>query len=244
MTKHQWFESWFDTDYYHLLYQHRDALEAAAFIRQIVRFLDPESDAYFCDLACGNGRHSQVIAEMGYQVKGLDLSQNNIQIARTIDHPQLTFQVHDMRMPFGEDTFDYVLNLFTSFGYFESDMEHQATIENMSAAIKSGGNVVIDYLNVHQVEDALVHSSKTEIGEIDFYIRRLTSATHIFKEIKVEDAGQSRYYEERVRKFDLNDFNEMFSKADLELVEVFGDYHLSPFEASTSSRLIMVATKK
>ncbi|MDX1684663.1 MAG: class I SAM-dependent methyltransferase [Saprospiraceae bacterium] len=243
MSKHQWFESWFDTDYYHLLYEHRDGKEASEFIRRLVAYLDPEDSSVFCDLACGNGRHAEVIARMGYEVEGLDLSENNIDMARKIPLPNLTFKVQDMREPFGHEEFDYVLNLFTSFGYFESDEDHRQTIKNMAMSLKNDGRAIVDYLNVHFVENSLRQESVERHGDVDFHIRRLMSDRDIVKEIKVIDNNDVRYFEERVRRFDLDDFKEMITGSGMQLEQVFGDYYLNGFEEQTSPRLIMIAHK-
>lgn len=243
MAKHQWFESWFDTDYYHLLYGHRDASEAAAFIRTLVHHLSPSPNARFCDLACGNGRHAEVIADMGFEVVGLDLSANNISMARQLENEKLEFRVHDMREPFGTGAFDYVLNLFTSFGYFETDSDHQKTIDNMGSSLKGQGLMVIDYLNSHLVEESLVRQSSEHYNNVDFHIRRLMSETHIVKEIKVIDNNKVHYFEERVRRFDRGDFERMAADAGLKIIETFGDYQLGSFDAHVSPRLIMIASK-
>lgn len=243
MTKDKWFESWFDTDYYHLLYQHRDLSEATDFVRRLVKYLQPESGSRFCDLACGIGRHSRVVGEMGYEVVGLDLSENNIELARKEAGSNLSFQVHDMRASFGENRFDYVLNLFTSFGYFDTDQDHFDTIKNIADGLKSGGMAVIDYLNVNFVQKSLVRASVESRDGVDFHVRRLLSDKHIIKEIKVVDGQNVRYFEERVRRFDLHAFNKMLTECGLKLESVFGDYRLNSFESETSPRLIMLASK-
>src|SRR6056297_3517415 len=108
MTKKSWYRTWFDSPYYHVLYQNRDKREAANFIDAILRELDPNPNANFLDLACGNGRHSIFVNQKGYKVTGVDLSRNNIQEAKKHENPTLHFDVHDMRQPYSKKSFDFV----------------------------------------------------------------------------------------------------------------------------------------
>ena len=244
MTNDKWFESWFDTHYYHLLYGHRDYKEAQDFVHRLIKHLNPTDGAHFCDLACGVGRHSKFIADLDFAVTGFDLSENNIIEANKIAHPKLTFKVQDMRIPFGEGLFDYVLNLFTSFGYFETDDDHEATFFNIAHSLIDQGFVIVDFLNTNVVRKSLIRATEQTIEDVRFEIRRVLSEHHVIKEVKVTDGDEVHYYEERVRLFSLRDFDVMFAKAGLHRTEVFGDYDLGTFESATSPRMIMIAQKQ
>ena len=74
----KWFESWFDTAYYHALYAHRNDAEAMAFMDALVGYLRLESGAKVIDVACGKGRHAAHLAELGMDVLGFDLSENEL----------------------------------------------------------------------------------------------------------------------------------------------------------------------
>jgi len=118
----EWFESWFDTKYYHILYKNRDYTEAEKFISKLIDFLNPEPDSKFVDIACGRGRHSVYINRLGYSVVGYDLSEESILEAKKHSKKDLKFYTHDMRQIFRTNYFDFALNLFTSFGYFKSKL--------------------------------------------------------------------------------------------------------------------------
>ena len=81
MHKKQWFETWFDTEYYHILYKHRDENEADLFIDKLVRFLNIPVQSKVLDLACGKGRHAMVLHRYNLEVLGVDLSKNSIKEA-------------------------------------------------------------------------------------------------------------------------------------------------------------------
>ena len=70
--KKKWFQSWFDTSYYHTLYKHRDDKEAQMFMKNLVRHLEIDSDQHILDLACGKGRHSIFLNQLGFNVTGVD----------------------------------------------------------------------------------------------------------------------------------------------------------------------------
>jgi len=92
-----WFKDWFNSHYYHLLYQHRDDQEALDFIEKLVAHLQPAPGSKMLDVACGKGRHSKALAEMGFDVTGIDLSDESISEAKLNESDSLHFYQHDMR---------------------------------------------------------------------------------------------------------------------------------------------------
>ena len=120
MKEKSWYEEWFDSPYYHLLYQDRDEDEAQLFIHALAHKLRIPPEAKILDAACGKGRHSKTLAKYGFRVTGIDLSANNIAAARKYECANaLHFEVWRYAARFyRENEFDYVLNLFSSFGYF------------------------------------------------------------------------------------------------------------------------------
>lgn len=112
----EWFGQWFDSPYYHVLYQHRDHDEAEAFMDHLNDYFAFTAEDEVMDLACGKGRHSIYLNSKGLKVTGVDLSPQNIEAASAHTNERLHFHVHDMRKVFRQEAFDYVLNLFTSFG--------------------------------------------------------------------------------------------------------------------------------
>jgi SAM-dependent methyltransferase len=237
-----WFASWFDSSHYHSLYAHRSDREAAAFVDALLCTLRPPAGARALDLGCGAGRHARRLAERSLRVTGLDLSARSIARARQFQQPGLTFRRHDMRAPFGTRKFDYVFNLFTSFGYFESDAEHFRVVDNIARALTPGGTVVVDYLNVRNAETRLVREEVMTTEAAAYRLTRWTDARHFYKRVQIEEPNGTRQeFVERVARLRLADFHGMFSRAGLRLRHVFGDYALSPFDDATSPRLILVA---
>ena len=77
-----WFESWFDTPYYHILYKERNDDEAQLLMDNLTQYLNLPEEAKILDLACGKGRHSIYLNQLGFDVTGADLSTNSIAEAK------------------------------------------------------------------------------------------------------------------------------------------------------------------
>lgn len=234
-----WFESWFDTPYYHILYKDRDYAEAQLFMDNITNYLNLPEEAKILDLACGKGRHSIYLNQLGYDVTGADLSENSIAEAKKSENEKLHFVVHDMRKPCNEK-YDAILNLFTSFGYFENDSDNLKTLKAIKDSLTEFGFAVIDFMNVHQVMNNLVPEEVKTVDGIDFNIKRFHLDGYIHKEIDFEDKGEKFHFTEKVRALTLEDFENLMEEAGIYLLDIFGDYKLKKFHKNESERLIMI----
>ena len=240
-----WFKDWFNSPYYHLLYFNRDESEAAAFINKLIEFLQPPPGSSMLDVACGRGRHSMQLSGKGFDVTGIDLSFDSIREALKHENDKLHFYQHDMRQPFWINYFDYAFNFFTSFGYFKTQREHDNAIRTIAQALKLNGIFVLDYLNVHCAEAGLVHQSEKEIEDVNFVITKWFDETHFYKKIVVEDdkLEEPLQYTEKVAKFTIGDFTDMFSYQGMQVKEVFGDYQFNAYDIKKSPRLVIIAEK-
>ncbi len=234
-----WFSTWFDTPYYHILYKNRNDEEAQAFMDNITHYLNMPENGTILDLACGKGRHSIYLNKLGYNVTGVDLSENSIAIAKESSNETLQFKTHDMREPMNE-TFDAVFNLFTSFGYFDSHEDNIKTLKAIKESINEYGFGVIDFFNADFIIENLVAEETKEIDGITFNIKRSVDNKKIIKEIRFEDKGESFFFTEKVSAFTLADFEAMMEEAGIYLLEIFGDYKLRKFYKTQSERLIMI----
>lgn len=245
MEQVDWFESWFGSPYYKILYQNRDEFEAQEFVENLIDHLQPLPGSRMLDIACGEGRFAFQLAGHGYDVTGIDLSYPSIAKAKEAEDDHLHFMVHDMRLPFYINYFDYAFNFFTSFGYFEHDRDHLLAAKSFAAALKKNGILVIDYLNRDYVLSDLVPEEEVQRGDYTFDIRRREERNHIFKDISFTDAeGHQRKYTESVAAFSLSDFVQMFKKAGMKLTGTFGDYKLGEYHPLDSPRMIMIFKKQ
>lgn len=239
----EWFEEWFDTKYYHILYKSRTDEEAKRFIENLIEKFVFSKDASYCDMACGKGRHSIFLNSKGYKVTGLDLSPNNIKHAKAFENESLKFSEHDIRNVYKENSFDVMLNLFTSFGYFENNEENQKAVLAMAKNIKPGGKLILDYMNSRKaIEEFNTYYVKSVDG-IDFTIDKKIEKGYIYKHISFTDNKKSHNYEERVKLLFLDDFIDFFNKSGLKLKEVYGNYDLQNYDEHLSDRMIMFCEK-
>lgn len=235
----EWFEQWFGEEYLRL-YPHRDdddAARAIALIGQVV----PLPGCRVLDLACGPGRHAAHLAERGARVVGFDLSMPLLARARQRLGRDATLVRGDMRMfPFRSGSFDAVLNLFTSFGYFADDAQHQAVLAGAARLLAPGGVFVLDYFNTQVVRESMVPSEERSVQDGRAVItRRLSSeGRYIVKEIHLVDDGRS--FLERVRMFTVEDLEALLTGAGLRVRQRFGDYDGAPL-APDAPRIILVA---
>ena len=234
-----WFSTWFDSPYYHILYKNRNEEEAQVFMDNVTHYLNIPENGTILDLACGKGRHSIYLNKLGYQVTGVDLSENSIATANESSNETLQFITHDMREPWNE-TYDAVFNLFTSFGYFDTHEDNIKTLKAIKDSINEYGFGVIDFFNADFIIENLVAEETKEIDDITFNIKRFVENKKIIKEIRFEDKGESFYFTEKVSAFTLSDFESMMEEAGIFLLEIFGDYKLRKFYKTQSERLIMI----
>jgi SAM-dependent methyltransferase len=244
MGEQNWFEDWFNSHYYHLLYSNRSEQEAENFIKKLIAHLDIPPHSKVLDIACGKGRHARQLASYGHNVTGFDLASESIRLANESRNEHLRFYVHDMRLPFTEDgPFTYAFNFFTSFGYFENDAEDQAAFACFSHALAQKGRLIVDFLNVDYSLNRLVSEEDILRNPITFHIKRSMDGRYFHKSTSFEDDGKSYEFKERVRALRLENFENLCALNGLQIIETFGDYDLNPYDSQNSPRLIFIAEK-
>ncbi len=235
----QWYASWFDSPYYHILYKDRNHAEAHQFMDNLTQYLNLPEKGKILDLACGKGRHSVYLNSLGYDVTGVDLSENSIAYAKQYENETLHFEVHDMCKPYNQE-FDAVFNLFTSFGYFDKEADNLNTILAIKADLNEFGFGVIDFMNSDYVIDNLITEDIKTVKGIEFHQKRYVRDGYIIKNIDFTHEGENFIFQERVKALTLKDFEALFEEAGVYLLDVFGDYKLKKFHKNTSERLVMI----
>ena len=247
-----WFARWFNTPAYHLLYGNRNQAEADAFVDRLVSVLWPAGlDAPLLELACGAGRHAIRFAQRGLKVEGMDLAANSIEMARAagegqgLTADQIHFSTGDMRNP--DDVarhgpFSAATLLFTSFGYFTSDTEHEATVANIFHALNPGATFVLDFLNLSLVESSLVPAETIQRSGHVFKIARRIEDGWIEKSIAFDLGHGREHHFERVRAFTREDLVGLVTRNGFILSQICGDYNLGPW-SEQSPRCILICHK-
>lgn len=241
-----WYERWFGREYLEL-YAHRNQAEAKNDIDAIEKLLNLKDHQPVLDLACGSGRHSIELAARGYSVTGIDLSSELLEQARTDAQKaglEIPFTRCDMREHPYHGEFGTVLNMFTSFGYFEDDAENQRIMAAIARALRPGGVFLIDYINRDHVLSALVPEDSKQInGKQVVQQRRFNQKTQrLEKTIIIEnDAGQRRFTES-VRLYRKDEMLQMAVSAGLAVSGTHGSLNGEAHQAS-SPRLILTGGK-
>ena len=238
-NKSEWYLDWFNSPFYHQLYKERDYSEATYFMNNLISKLQIDKNSSILDLACGRGRYSLYLSKTGYKVTGIDISKENISEAKKNESDKLNYMLHDMRQPLNEK-FDLILNLFTSFGYYQNDKDNISVIKSIKYNLNSEGKAVIDFLNIDYVLNNLIKYEEKVFDKTRFVIKRYLENNLLVKDITIDSNNKAYKFQEKVKTYGLVDFLTMSKECGLELKEKFGDYNLNTFNKNSSPRLIMV----
>ena len=241
LTKNIGGTNWFNTTYYHILYKNRNEEEAKLFINELIKKLSIPLNAEILDLGCGKGRHAIYLNKLGYNVCGIDISPSSIACASVFSNNKLKFEVHDMKFIYKKNQFDYVLNLFTSFGYFDNYDENISVLKSVNENLRPSGYLLIDFMNVNTLQ--LVKEETKIIDGISFKIKRYIKNCYVIKEVLVTDKCNETIFKEQVQLLGLNDFVEYLHLTGFKIVNLFGSYKMDDFLLYQSNRLIILAQK-
>ncbi len=239
----EWFETWFDSPYYHVLYKDRDEEEAERFLDKLIDFLHPAPNARILDVGCGKGRHAIHLNKKGFDVVGYDLSENSIKHNKQFENDSLHFYLHDMRELFRSNYFDIVMNLFSSFGYFHKDRDNIRCLISQATALKPNGIFVFDYFNCHKIVSLGELKLTKTIDGIEFNIHKKIVDNTVIKSINFIADGKPFHFEEHVELLSKKELEDFFNIAGLHIIHTYGNYDLHNFKLEESDRLILLAQK-
>lgn len=244
----EWFERWFRNELYLKLYAHRDRAEATHCVELILRATAAAGHvpSHALDLACGPGRHSITLAQRGLQVTAVDLSPTLLGHALTAaakegveDH--IRFLRSDMRHITFHQEFDLAVQLFTSFGYFDSPADDFLVLERVRQALRPGGYYALDVLNEQQLRSSLLNSSRKWVDDLEVVEHRQIVDDRVEKTITIHAGAEQMEFHESVRLYPPDTLAQMLNDAGLVPVEWFGDYHGSAFHPRHSARMLVIA---
>ena len=244
-----WYVNWFSSKLYLELYKHRNEDDARNLINLIQRTLPLKKDDKVLDVACGEGRHSIELARRGFNVTGFDLSKFLISEAKR-HHKALperfikvNFLNRDMKRFDFKNSFDAVVNLFTSFGYFSKDEDNFRVIQNVSSSLKKNGYFVFDFLNGNYLKKNIVPYDKKMFQGKEFIQKRRIENDFVIKEITIRSGARKTAYEEILKLYDIGTLKKVFADNSLKTIHSFGDYYGNKFSKDKSQRLILIAQK-
>jgi ubiquinone/menaquinone biosynthesis C-methylase UbiE len=244
-----WYERLFDTEDPHRLGRYAETERSRQEVDFIIERLGIEPGARILDLCCGQGRHMVDLLRRGYDVVGVDLSTymlNHCREALKAAGVHSCLVQSDMREINFLSEFDGIINMFTSFGYLESDAEDQKALNKVSLALKPGGRFLIDMIN----RDSLICRfaeriwSENERGDLllnesrfDVMVGRIIS-----RELTVAPDGSVAEQGNSIRLYTYNEIEKMLKCAGMSVEFTYGEFDSSPFSLD-SKRMLVVARK-
>lgn len=245
----EWFERWFRSDLYLKLYAHRDVNEAASCVDLILDttgLSKRTGSTHALDLACGPGRHAAALALRGIQVTAVDLSSTLLEHGRRAAEEanvasSIRFVRSDMRTIDFREEFDLVVQLFTSFGYFDSVADDMLVLERVREALRPGGFYALDLINEQHLRKSLVEESIRSVGGVRLLEQREILGDRIEKKITIPDGDSVIEFVESVRLFPPEKIDEMLREAGMTPTFWYGDYHGHPFDPEWSERMLVVS---
>lgn len=241
-----WFKDWFNSEDYLKVYNHRDSLDAQKLSDLILSSTNIPKTAKILDAACGYGRHAIYISSKGYNVVGFDLSKTLLTKAKEetlIQNVSLNLILADIREICFKTKFDLILNLFTSFGYFETDKENFSFIERAFEFLKDNGFYVLDYFNKSYLEKNLIEKSERIIDDMNVIEKRKIENDRVIKEIIIMKKKSTQKFMESVKLYDSQTLIKEFVRSGYKLYNLFGDYDGNNYDEKTSPRLILIFRK-
>ena len=243
INREDWFINWFNSKYYHILYKSRNKNEASDFIQAIISTLSLKSNNSVLDLGCGNGRHSISLSNYFKLVHGIDISSENISLANENKKENLKFFISDMRNFDTNTKYEYIFNLFTSFGYFKKNEDNIKVLKSCHHHLNKNGLLFVDFLNSEQIKRTISGLKETKnINGIRFNIYKEIVDDYVVKNIEIKDGEATYNFQEKVQLFKIEDFKKMFEISGFEIISSYGDYQMNPYDLN-SSRLILCAKK-
>ncbi len=239
----RWYARAFDATYLEV-YAHRDDAEAERVTRHLLEPLGLAGRRVL-DLACGAGRHARALARRRAHVVGVDLSRELLRRARRdgVDAHVALVRGDMLRVPFRDASFDLVLSMFTSFGYFADALEDVHVLREVRRVLRETGTLVLDLFNAARVRSDLVPETRRRVGRFEVCeTRRLDDAgERVIKDIELRDGDATHRYREIVRLWSRAQIESALESCALSVQRVWGDYDGGDFDSERSPRLVLCA---
>lgn len=240
----EWWQDIYNRQLYFDLYEEEDTAIAPKQVEQLMALLDMRSPAKILDLCCGYGRHSIELARKGFEVVGVDISEKQVQHARErADRVEVKvdFRVGDARALEFRSEFDFVINMFVSFGFFQSRDEDAAMLESVFRALKPTGRFLMDFWNrereirgfqptyFERIRDVLILKE----WEFDHLEGRLN-----WKNTALFPDGGREMFEHSVRAYTVAELKELLETVGLKVESVYGSLSGEEFTLDSPAAIL------
>jgi SAM-dependent methyltransferase len=239
---------WFESEYFPIYYSDKGNKEVQHFVRKIQGILRFKNGEHGIDICCGTGRFSVELNKLGLEILGIDLSKLQIQQALAFESATLKFQVADIESFVDKCKFDYAFIFFSSFGY-KNDATNVKILNNIHQMLKPNGTLVLDYWNASnekytdRLNSGSERVSEKTIGETTFTVMSKVTKECYLKKIFLNYHGITQTFWERIMVIDIDTFQSYFERCGYEIVKVYGDYNLTPYNRVSSNRIIFFVNR-
>lgn len=242
----EWFKDWFNTEEYLNVYRHRNDAEARQLVELILKETGLPRQSSVLDLACGAGRHSILFAQKGFRVTAVDLSDKLLGVAKKTaedNEVKINFVKSDIRHFSISEKFNLVVNLFTSFGYFESDEENFKLFDIAHSHLLEEGYFVLDYFNSAYLRKNLVEESTDDLNNFKLIQKRRIENKRVIKDIFIRKDGTEEHYCESVRMYSRDELVNVIERSGMKIKNIFGGFGGEDFDERNSQRIIIITRK-
>ncbi|MCK9282338.1 MAG: class I SAM-dependent methyltransferase [Melioribacteraceae bacterium] len=243
----EWYKDWFSSEFYTTVYAHRNDSDAKLLSELILSKVELKKDDYILDAACGAGRYSKIFAGYDFNVVGFDLSLVLLNLALADNHHfnKNHFLINsDIRSTYFKRKFSLIFNLFTSFGYFNTEKENFLFFQNALDFIDENGVLVFDYFNSSYIKKNVIPYSEKNVDGFLVKETRITQDNRVIKNIDVTANNQTLSFLESVALYDHDFLIDKFNSLGYNITDVYGDYKGSPFNEENSERIIIFMKKR
>jgi len=242
----EWFNDWFNSSEYLEVYKHRNEKDAENHIKFVLSNIKLERKSKILDMACGAGRHSIILAKQGFNVTGIDLSENLLSEAKkNASEEKLTikFIKSDIREFNTEDRFNLILNLFTSFGYFNKEEDNFLVLQKAFEFLEKSGFFILDFFNKNYLLKNLIPLTEEIQEDKKIIQKRFIRKGRVEKTIEIFTNEDKKEFSESVKLYSNQELVNMLLEIGFEIVSLFGDFDGSVFDIDNSPRFIAICKK-
>jgi SAM-dependent methyltransferase len=229
-----------------LFNQHRQS-NAKVEVEKVVSLLKIRQNDRILDLCCGAGRHSLELARQGFDVVGVDRTTSFIEKAKQEagkSNLRVEFVVGDMREYCQPNSFNIVMNLFGSFGYFEDPDDDWQVVKNMYASLYSGGKFLIETMGKEILARRFQERDWSEEGDTLVLAERKPHQnwSRIQTRWIVIKGNQRVEHTVSVRSYSAVELSSLLHDCGFASVQVYGDLEGLDYDQG-AKRLVVIGTK-
>jgi len=245
-------QSWYEKDNFWqtiapILFTSKRISDANEEVEQFISLLNLQPGLRVCDLCCGVGRHSLELARRGFRVTAVDRTKLYLETAKEKAENEgldIKFLQEDVRSFFRPNSFEVVINLYTSFGYFEDPEDNRNTLKNIYKSLKNDGKLLLELIGKEVL--ARIFRERDWREEEDMLILEERKPSKDWGTIEnrwiIFKDGKKYEYSFSHKLYSAVELSNLLQECGFKRVDVYGDFGGSPYDHQ-AKRLVLVACK-